>query len=75
MPKRRIHPFALTLLSTLLAAGCASGPAHDGHTVGQRQCPGNYMLKCTKRSAQPEECSCVPRGHIEETVEALIGVP
>jgi len=73
MPVTRIHTFTVTLLFALLALGCASNPSYDDDTYSQRKCRGEYKLKCTKRSAQPEQCSCVPNGNIEETVEALIG--
>jgi PBP1b-binding outer membrane lipoprotein LpoB len=73
MPKAKLHTLAVIVLSMLIAAGCASDPSYEDDATSQRRCPSNYTLKCTKRSAQPEKCSCVTNGNIEETVEALIG--
>ena len=63
---------ASVLLSAIAMAGCASGPSYDDDTIAERRCPRDYKIKCTKRSAEPEKCSCVPSGDIEELIEAII---
>lgn len=63
------------MLFTLLvvAAGCASQSYSGEELSAGSPCPRNTTLKCHKRSAQPEECSCVNQGNIEETIENIIG--
>jgi hypothetical protein len=64
---------ALLLALAVTAAGCASQSYSDDELSAGSPCPRNTTLKCYKRTAAPEECSCVNQGNIEETFENIIG--
>ena len=48
--------------------GCASNEESEGGEV-QRRCPNNMTLRCFKRTAETEECTCVEQGKIERLFE------
>jgi len=64
---------ATVVLAVLAMAGCASQTSYDDDTYAQQRCPGSQKLKCTKRSAQPEKCSCVSQQDVEELFQGVIG--
>ena len=74
MPNSTLRIVSATVVLAVMAmAGCASQPSYDDDTYAQPRCPSNYKMKCTKRSAQPEECSCVSSDDIEELIQGVIG--
>lgn len=64
---------AAVVLTVLAMAGCASQSSHDDDTYAQQRCPHNQKLKCTKRSAEPEQCSCISQQDVEELFQRVIG--
>ena len=73
MPNSTLRIVATTVaLAAMAMAGCAAQPSYDDDTYAQSPCRGDQKLKCTKRSAQPEECSCVTTGDVEELIESVI---
>ena len=52
---------SVVLAAALLAVGCASEGGVDERGVQRISCPGNTTLRCFKRTAEPEQCSCVSR--------------
>ena len=64
---------AVALAGSFFLAGCAANPksddelAHTGPT-----CPASFTLKCTRRTAQEDECVCVKQTDVEHTVRTLI---
>ena len=57
------------LAAALLATGCASQPDFDETNNQNVTCPGNKALRCFKRTAEPEECSCVTTQDLERLLE------
>ena len=73
MPKTTLRTIAAAImLATVIMTGCASEPSYDDDTYAQPTCPRDYTMRCIKRSAEKEKCSCVPRGDVEQMIEALI---
>jgi hypothetical protein len=64
------------LLSAIVVAGCAStaAPNYDDDGASEPRCPRDYTMKCIKRTAAPDECSCVPDGDVRQTIESVIGI-
>ena len=76
MPRVKIALLAGMLFSSTLFTGCAatSDPGYGDERVSQVRCPRHHKLKCIERTAAPDECSCVPDGDIEQTIESIIGI-
>ena len=70
MWKKALHFFVLPSLFVTMGglAGCASNQESEGGEV-QRRCPDNMTLRCFKRTAETEECTCVEQGKIERLFE------
>lgn len=57
------------LAAALLTVGCASQGGGDEFDVRPISCPKNMTMRCFKRTAEPEQCSCVSRQKIEDLLE------
>lgn len=57
------------LAAALLTVGCASQGDGDEVDVQPIRCPKNMTMRCFKRTAETEECSCVSRQKIENLLE------
>ena len=57
--------FALGILS----GGCASQEESDQMAERTVQCPPNTTMRCFKRTAETQECSCVNKQKIETLLE------
>ena len=75
MSKTSIRTIVVTLLAAATTmAGCASYEPTDDELAARPQCRHDERLKCNKRSAAPEECSCVSTQDVEELFEGVIGL-
>lgn len=73
MPKSSLRTIALaTMMAAIMTTGCAAEPSYDDDTYAEVRCPRDYTMRCIKRSAEKERCSCVPRGDVEQMIEVLI---
>ncbi|MGI9224690.1 MAG: hypothetical protein ACR2QX_09460 [Woeseiaceae bacterium] len=60
---------AAVLAIVFLLAGCASQDEPDAITGQTVQCPPNTTMRCFKRTAETQECSCVNKQKIETLLE------
>ena len=73
MPKMTLRTrMTAIMLAAVIMAGCAAEPSYDDDTYAEVRCPRDYTMRCIKRSAEKERCSCVPRGDVEQMIEVLI---
>lgn len=67
--KRGNSAVIAVMAAALLTVGCASQGGVDDFDVQPISCPKNMTMRCFKRTAEPEQCSCVSRQKIENLLE------